>query len=498
MKHFLIIAVALVLSTDIYSQNKSDPYQLDYKDVHENMHYNQPLRPQVHYTPITGQIADPTGLVQYKGQYHMFYMFDLYSKRRGKNKGWGHAVSNDLIHWEQKPYVTNTVVDNAPGSGSGIVDWNNSLGLKSGPEKTMVVFYTDYGRGPSLMFSRDAGKTWIRHKENPILPGKGGFRDPVVFWYKPDQSWRMVIYDEPGLSFYKSDNLVDWDFLSALEDFYECPDIMHMPVDGDEDNKKWVLVDGNGSYVIGEFDGTHFHKESEKKHQNELFYLNEIRGDTNYYAKDIYATQSWKNTYEGEGPFIQMGFMMIKGAPNHDRTWSQQQSFPVELTLETVNGELQVLRNPIDAIKQLRSDPQFWNNETVKPGDNLLEDIRGDVFEIISKIDIGTSEKIVFDIRGEEAVYNVPEQELTFLEQTAKVTPTDNQIKLRFIIDRNSVEIYPNRGEQTFTRLFYPEEDNMKLGLTSEGGSFTVNEMELYKLESIWLKREQELGYQRD
>jgi fructan beta-fructosidase len=115
-------------------------------------------------------------------------MYDEWSRRRKYNKSWGHAVSNDLIYWEM-PQILNTQLDNAPGSGSGIVDWNNTLGLQTGVEKTLVVFYTDYGRGTSISFSRDAGKTWIQHKDNPVIPMPEGRadRDALVFWYRPDQ-----------------------------------------------------------------------------------------------------------------------------------------------------------------------------------------------------------------------------------------------------------------------------------------------------------------------
>ncbi len=143
---FLVTLTIAALSAQLEKKIPDDPYAISYDDVFENMHYNQPLRPQVHYTPITGQIADATGLIWYKGTYHLFYMYDEWSKSRKFNKSWGHAISNDLIFWEQKPQILNTVLDNRPGSGSGIVDWNNSLGLQSGPEKTLAVFYTDYGR----------------------------------------------------------------------------------------------------------------------------------------------------------------------------------------------------------------------------------------------------------------------------------------------------------------------------------------------------------------
>jgi fructan beta-fructosidase len=138
-----ILFIILLTNCETFSQVKGDsidPFRIDYKDIYENMHYNQPLRPQVHYTPITGQIADPTGLIKYNGTYHLFYMFDEWSRQRRENKNWGHATSNDCIHWEQHPPITNTVIDNRPGSGSGIVDWNNTLRLETGIEKTLVVF----------------------------------------------------------------------------------------------------------------------------------------------------------------------------------------------------------------------------------------------------------------------------------------------------------------------------------------------------------------------
>lgn len=479
------------------SGDPADPYRLDYKDVYENMHYNQPLRPQVHYTPITGQIADATGLVRYKGKYHLFYMFDEWSKQRRDNKGWGHATSDDCIYWEQQPPVTNSVIDNRPGSGSGIVDWNNTLGLRNGVEKTMVIFYTDYGRGVCIAFSNDAGKTWIRHRKNPVLPGKEGTRDPNVFWYKPDQSWRMVIYEQPGFSFYKSTNLTDWQFLSRMDGFFECPDFMQMPVDGKEDNKKWVLIDGNGAYYIGDFDGVKFIPGSKKQPLGQETLLNNSGGHANYYTKDIYATQAWKQSYEGDGPFYQLAFMMIKGPPTHNRTWSQQMIFPVELTLKTVRNEIRLCRNPIDAIKQLRYDARYWSGLVINSSRNPLEKIDGDVFEIVADIDLKRAQEVAFDIRGEKAVYNTAAKELRFMDDKMPLLPENNRIKLRFIIDRNSVEIYANEGEVTFTRLFYPDPSNMHLGITS-AGECMINKMELYRLESIWLKKEQELGYKRD
>jgi len=457
---------------------------LSYADVFENMHYNQTYRPQVHYTPITGEIGDATGLTRYKGTYHLFYMYDEWSKRRKYNKNWGHATSEDLIYWEQKPQILNTVLDNRPGSGSGIVDWNNTLGLQSGVEKTMVLFYTDYGRGTCIAFSRDAGKTWIRHKNNPVIPMPKGRadRDALVFWYKPDQSWRMVLYEQPSFTFYKSINLLDWEYLSKLDGFHECPDLMQIPVDGDENNKKWVIINGDGTYRIGDFNGTEFVTEM---------------GNTKVDYGDLYATQTWKQSYEGDGPFYQMAFLRIRDLPENDHTWSKQQCFPCELILKTINGEIRLCRNPIIGIKQLRYESHFWENETVKPYDNPLANLDGDVFEIIAEIDLDKATEFGFNIRGEKLVYTVKDHLLTFMGNESKLVPVDHKIKLRLIIDRSSIEVFANQGEMTFSKHFLPDPSNMNLELYSSGGPVKVNFMEAYRLESIWLKREQELGYYR-
>ena len=99
----------------------------------------------------------------------------------------------------------------------------------------------------------------------------------------------MVIYEQPGFSFYKSTDLLHWQFLSKMDGFFECPDMMQIKVDGKEENKKWVLIDGKGAYYIGEFDGTKFTPSIKKQPLGEETLLNNAAGHENYYTKDIYA-----------------------------------------------------------------------------------------------------------------------------------------------------------------------------------------------------------------
>ena len=231
-------------------------------------HYHGQYRPQFHYTPIQGHTGDATGLIYYKGEFHLFYMYDPWSMGRREHKNWGHAVSTDCLHWQELPPILDTLIDHKPGSGSGVVDWNDSSGLRRGTEKNLVIFYTDYELGTCITYSNDKGRTWVRHQLNPILPGTEDIRDPTVFWYPPANSWRMVRYELSGFAFYSSQNLFDWTHLSRLDGFYECPDLCRLPVDGDRSEMKWVLIDGDGTYYVGEFDGTRFLPQSEKLQVN--------------------------------------------------------------------------------------------------------------------------------------------------------------------------------------------------------------------------------------
>src|SRR5947209_18735166 len=147
MEQIRILPLLLIGVAGVAFQTKQPPAEeadLNPAEVAGEQHYRQPLRPQFHYTPVQGHIGDATGLIYYGGEYHLFNMYDEWSRRRLAHKRWGHAISTDLIHWEQMPPVLDTLLDNHPGSGSGVVDWNNSSGLRQGAEKTLLIFYTDY------------------------------------------------------------------------------------------------------------------------------------------------------------------------------------------------------------------------------------------------------------------------------------------------------------------------------------------------------------------
>jgi fructan beta-fructosidase len=245
--------------------------------------YQEPFRPQFHYTPAMNWMNDPNGLVYYKGEYHLFYQYNPFGSQWG-HMSWGHAVSRDLVHWRELSVAIPEQGDEMVFSGSAVVDRQNTSGLGTRRNPPMVAIYTSARPGSqaqSLAYSTDRGRTWTRYAGNPVLDiGSGEFRDPKVFWYAPERKWVMVVAKavERRISIYSSPNLKDWTHLSdfgpanATGGVWECPDLFPLAVDGSR-TTKWVMIvnlnpgaiaGGSGAqYFVGDFDGTTFRADNE-------------------------------------------------------------------------------------------------------------------------------------------------------------------------------------------------------------------------------------------
>ena len=241
--------------------------------------YQEPFRPQFHFTPAQNWMNDPNGLVYYKGEYHLFYQHNPFGNTWG-HMSWGHAVSRDLVHWKHLPVAIAEEGSEAIFSGSAVVDHRNTSGFGTRRNPPMVAIYTSAypdDQEQSLAYSTDRGRTWTKYAGNPVLDDADReFRDPKVFWYEPDREWRMVVVKavQRKVAIYRSEDLKSWTHLSdfgpanAVGGVWECPDLFPLPVDGNRRHKKWVMVvslnpggiaGGSGmQYFVGDFDGTRF------------------------------------------------------------------------------------------------------------------------------------------------------------------------------------------------------------------------------------------------
>ncbi len=236
--------------------------------------YGEPLRPDFHFTPEANWLNDPNGLVYFEGEYHLFYQYNPFGDQWG-NISWGHAVSTDLVNWEQLPVALPAVGDRLAFSGSVVIDRENTAGFQTGALPAMVAVYTAAGGGGGqrqfLAYSNDKGRTWTQFGGNPVLDlFNDDFRDPKVFWHSASRKWVMVVAlsSRHRIRLYHSADLKEWAFLQDFgpagyqDGVWECPDLFPLPVDGDPDRTKWVLqVDvapGIPQYFVGDFDGNRF------------------------------------------------------------------------------------------------------------------------------------------------------------------------------------------------------------------------------------------------
>lgn len=91
--------------------------------------YTEPARPQLHYSPTSGFMNDPNGLLYSNGTWHMYYQYNPNATVAG-NQHWGHATSKDLLTWKQHlPAIAPEKEGEGIFSGSAVLDANNTSGF---------------------------------------------------------------------------------------------------------------------------------------------------------------------------------------------------------------------------------------------------------------------------------------------------------------------------------------------------------------------------------
>lgn len=221
-------------------------------------------RPAVHFTPDHGWMNDPNGLIFDGEEYHLYFQHNPFGKPWG-NMSWGHAVSGDLLRWEQRESVLFPDRFGTMFSGSGIVDEQNTLGHGT---ETKVVFYTAADGVDStgkkipavqcLAYSTDGGNSYT--KDGVIVPTYTVLnRDPKVYYYAPGGHYYMVLYlDGSEFAVLNSKDLKNWTVTQriTLEPLWECPDLF--PLKDERGEEIWVFVAADGFYYTGYFDGERF------------------------------------------------------------------------------------------------------------------------------------------------------------------------------------------------------------------------------------------------
>ncbi len=475
-------------------------------------------RPVFHFTTQKNWINDPNGLVYFAGEYHLFFQHNPYGDTWG-NMSWGHAVSPDLLHWQELPVAIPVTNDVAAFSGSAVVDWNNSSGFGKNAEPPLVVAYTGHHNNQNqagfwpedqrIAFSQDRGRTWQQYANNPVLENQKDFRDPKIFWHAPSARWVMMVSraHEYVLKFYNSIDLKNWqhtsdcgpipDIIGALE----VPDLFELPIDNETGQTRWVLkIDATeggpsggsaGQYVIGWFDGKQFIADTENN------------GQKNWldYGKDFYAALSWAEAPNNRHIFIAWMSNWQYAVKTPTSPWRSAMTTPRELSLRRTEHGLKLFQAPIPELKNLRQEHFALFETTIQTGQMPLA-IRGTALEIQAEFELASATEFGFCVRRGEKnftriAYNATSQEL-FIDRThsgntsfsehfsgihaAPVQTNNNRLRLQILLDACSVEVFAQDGLLSITDLIFPESNDDNLELYARGGTVQLVALAVWKL----------------
>ena len=457
-------------------------YQDDTFPGEENT-YKEYLRPQIHFSTRRGWINDPNGLVYYDGEYHLFYQHNPYDWSPSTNEvniTWGHAVSKDLIHWKELRDAIHPDNLGVVYSGSAVIDKLNTTGFQSGDEKPIVCLYTSFGGGSplskdkpstlSIAYSNDRGRTITKYSENPVQEEiEPNNRDPKAFWHEPIKQWVIVLYlEKEVMGFFTSKDLKSWKLESRYrrDNLHECPELFQLSIDGNDQNKKWILYAANGRYDIGQFDGEKFHPET--------------KGIWFNYGNCFYAPQTFNNIPKEDGRRIQIAWGVI---PMPGMPFNQQMLFPVELTLRTTEEGPRIFAQPIDEIKEIYGKNWIYQEKVVEEGQQSFmgENYKKGLYDISAEFEVGNAERFGLIINNIQITYEIKEQKLYCQEHCASLKPMEGKIKFRILVDRTTLELFANNGQ-----IYMPIRTHIDITKLSElyskfGTDFNMTEIsELY------------------
>ena len=444
--------------------------------------YRERLRSQFHFSSRRGWNNDPNGLVYYGGTYHMFYQHNPVGTDWG-NMHWGHAVSTDMVHWTELPITLYPDELGTMYTGSAVVDWHNTAGLQQGDEKALVAIYTAAG-GQSPMsegkpfsqciaFSTDGGHSWTKYNGNPVLDHIVGHnRDPKVVWHPETERWIMPLYMEKNdYALFGSPNLIEWEHLSDLKlpGVTECPELIPLAVDGDEDDRRWVFWGANTTYAVGSFDGRTFRPEQARR------MLQPDGCD--------YAAQTWSGIPAEDGRIVQIGWLRqaTPGMP-----FGQFMSIPRTLGLTRRDDGIALTTAPIQELETLHEED--WRGEDIEltTRSGVEAGLGGELLDIEVAIDLSEADTAGVVVRGVPIWYDRPLGTLFCGAYAAPLSHPATSLQLRILVDRASIEIFTDGGATMMAAgmVLHPEDHAVRL--FTSGGSAVARSVRVSRLRSAW------------
>lgn len=468
-------------------------------------------RPLFHVTPTVGWLNDPNGFSIYKGEYHLFYQYHPYDINWGPMH-WGHVKSRDLIQWERLPAVmAPDEAYDAQGVFSG-----SAVQLPDGRHLLMYTGVQGEDQTPECRQTQciavGDGVNYTKYEHNPVITdvqlpdgcSRMDFRDPKIWLDEKEQRYYMVagnrISDGCGavLLFTSSDGF-EWEYVTMLDRssgqygrMWECPDFFELDGRGvifvsPQEMRAEGLKFHNGNDVIcllGDYD-----------HENHTFTREDVLAVD--YGLDFYAPQTMELP---DGRRVMIAWMQSwESSRFHPdgAKWAGMMTLPRELSI--VDGRL--IQNPVKELLSYRVHPVVHSDVMLHKKEKIqLPDVSGRVLDMTVTVRPGHD-----SIYGHFTIYLAQNEEYCTvicyqpLKNTICIDRTDSgfryhivsrrkaavrdqggSIKLRMIMDRFSIEIFVNDGEQVMSSCLYtPQEAD---GISFEADADVWMDVEKYEI----------------
>jgi beta-fructofuranosidase len=472
---------------------------------------DDPFRPLYHLSSPFKKQWDPGGFCEWNGKYHLFYI---------SQGGKGHAVSEDMVHWQDLPKIP------ALGGMTGQM-------ITTGNQALMTVFS---GSGLQLASSTDPMLlNWEKHTALPVSQ-LDGYQQPIdsCIWEEDDtyfigvrkQRWDRGLYhlrgDPPELAVFRSSDLKSWEYDGQLlrennytqtGDDFACPNFL--PIGHDRHLLLWFCHPRGAMYLIGAYD----------KEKQEQKFSPEFYGRLSYGPVLLGTLHAPSAFVDSAGRCFTI-FNVSENRP-HRGEWIGTMSLPRQISLQEdylENLTSQKPRNffsplriePPAALETLRFDPVEINALDIPANDEVvLSGVQGKAIEIDAVMDPKNAREVGFRVLrspdGKEqttirfymngwgradAARNLsidvsesslaPDVKARIPEMGPLYLEDGEPLRLRVFVDRSIIEVFANDRQCLTIRAYPTRDDSSQVSVFARGSGAKLVSLRAWQMRSIW------------
>ena len=465
---------------------------------------NDPQRPRYHFLPPANWLNDPNGLIQWNGQYHMFYQYNPNGPFHGTIH-WGHAISDDLVHWEHLPIAL------APEPGTADEDGCYSgVAVDDGGVPTLIYSGNhDRTQRMCLATSSDGLRTWQKHPDNPLIPEPPPgldlteYRDHSV--WREDGAWYQLmgagIEGQGGTALlYRSNDLRSWEYLHPLligdqqrstpiwtGSMWECPD--------------FFALDGRHVLIVSVWDDQQLHYSvAMVGNYGDKRFVPDVEHKLDYGDRHFYAPQSFTDAH---GRRIIFGWIYEGRSIEAQLAsgWSGVMSLPRVLSL---GPDGQVCMQPAPELAALRGEHMRSAAIDVSASQVVvLPEISGDTLEldvelaptpagrcgiVVRRSPDGAEQTLItYDAALHQLIVDRTHASLDVAtDRNLHVAPltlrADELLRLHIFLDRSVLEVFANERISITSRIYPTRADSVGVALLAERGEAWLNALDAWQI----------------